>query len=149
MAAQIAFHVRSETADIGDPSSIYRLLAALRELGVPRIDLTAFLGKVLIQQIEAMQMLTFFATQKVHALLIQKQAALDSPPAAFLHASPVLERIADKTLGRDVAYGLVPVLHLHRMQGNINDIAVYVELRHFHPVAHSDQVVGGDLHTGH
>ncbi|MNT19288.1 hypothetical protein D3C72_1545430 [compost metagenome] len=35
------------------------------------------------------------------------------------------------------------------MQGDVDHIAVGVELRHFHPVADADDVVGGDLHAGH
>ncbi len=81
-------------------------------------------------------------------MLIQVKAALDPAAATFLHAAPVLERVGNETLGRNAGDGLVPVLHLDGMQGDVDDISVGIELRHFHPVADANQVIGGDLHTG-
>src|SRR5690606_31006068 len=91
----------------------------------------------------------FLLAEKVHALLVEKEAALDPPTATFLHAAPVLERVGNEALGRDAGDRLVPVLDLDRVQGDIDHVAVGIQLRNLHPVADTNQVVGGDLYTGH
>ncbi len=149
VGAQIALDIGAEGPEIGHPAGVDRVLPTLGELGVPLVDLLALVDQVILQQAKAIQPLALVGIEKMHALLIQIQAALDAPAAAFLHAAPVLERIRDKALCRDAGDGLVPVLHLDGMQRDIDHVAVGIELRHLHPVADADQVVGGDLYAGH
>lgn len=61
----------------------------------------------------------------------------------------VAEGVGDESLGGDGGDGLVEVLHLDRVQGDVDDVAVGVELGHLDPVTDADDVVAGDLHAGH
>ena len=76
------------------------------------------------------------------------QGALDPPAAALLHAAPVLERHLDELVGWDRGNRLVPVLYLHGVQGDVDDIAVGTEVGRFDPVANADHAVRGDGETG-
>src|SRR5690606_39760532 len=58
--------------------------------------------------------------QEAHRALVQVQRALDPAAAGLAHAAPVLERVADQLLGRDRGDGLVPVLHRHRVQRDVD-----------------------------
>ncbi len=78
---------------------------------------------------------------KTDGVHIDVQRAFDAPPAGVAHAAPVLERIADERIRWDRRNRLVPVLHLHRRQRNINHIAVGTILGHLDPVAQMDHIV--------
>src|SRR5690625_407021 len=52
-------------------------------------------------------------------------------------------------MGGNHRHCLVPVLDLHSVQGNVDDITVCIELRHLDPVPHPHQVIIGQLNAGH
>ena len=52
-------------------------------------------------------------------------------------------------MGRNGGDRLVPVLDLHRVESDFDDVAVRAVLRHLDPVADADHVVAGDLYAGH
>lgn len=67
----------------------------------------------------------------------------------FLRASAgVAERLAHQAPGGDGDDGLVEVLDLDRVQGDIHHIAVGPGLGHLDPVADVEHVVAGQLHAG-
>nr|GFD56958.1 hypothetical protein [Tanacetum cinerariifolium] len=80
---------------------------------------------------------------------INEQAALDASSAGLLHAAPVSERLGHQAPGRNGNNGLVKILHLDRVQRDVDDIAVGAHLRHLDPVADPQHVVAGQLHTGY
>ncbi|MNJ62444.1 hypothetical protein D3C77_582840 [compost metagenome] len=81
VAAQVALHIRTEGADVGDTPGIHRLATGFGQLGVPVVDLAALVDQVVLQQVEAIQPLALLAVQEVDALLVDQQAALDAPAA--------------------------------------------------------------------
>jgi hypothetical protein len=74
---------------------------------------------------------------------------LDAAAPTLEHAAPVPEAVLEKLVRRDDGDRLVPVLHLHRVQRDVDDIPVGAELRHLDPVADADQIVVGELNAGH
>ena len=68
------------------------------------------------------------------------------PPGLF-HPPPVLERLRDQRLGGDRGDGLVPVLHLDRVQRDLYDVPVRAVRRHLDPISHVDHVVARELHA--
>ncbi|MNZ58544.1 hypothetical protein D3C78_765560 [compost metagenome] len=112
------------------------------------MELLALAGQVVSEQAHSAQALFFFSGQKTHARSIDEQAAFDPPAARLLHATVVAERLAHQPPGGDRDNGLVEVLHLNRVQGDIDHIAIGADLGHFDPVADVQHVVTGELHAG-
>ena len=149
LAAQITLHIHPEDAHIGDAAAVDHIALAARRPRVPFGQLGLFGSEVVGEHIKAAQGLRLGVAQKADALLVQVDAALDAPPTRLRHAPPVAERIRNQALGGDVGDRLVPVLHLDRVQGNVDHAAVHPDLRHLNPVAHPHHVVRAELHTGH
>ena len=105
--------------------------------------------QVIAQQAHAFQTLLLLIGQKGNVTRVNKQAALDPPSARLLHATPVLERLGHQAPGRNRDNGLVEILYFDRVQGDIDDITIGTDLRHLDPVADPQQIVAGQLHTGH
>ncbi len=70
-------------------------------------------------------------------------------PPDSKHAAPVLVAVAHQPPGGNGGDGLVPVLHLHRVQRDVDHEAIGADLGHLYPVAHAQHVVGAQLHAGH
>lgn len=75
--------------------------------------------------------------------------ALDTASAALLHSTPVLERVAHKSVGWNRGNRLVPVLYLDGGERHLHHIAVGPILWHGDPVAWAQHVVGRELHSSH
>ena len=87
----------------------------------------------------------FVVFEKTHAGRIDIKLALDAATAGLGHAAPVLERLGDELprwYGDDSA---VEIAHLHRMQRDVDDIAIHAGRGHRDPVAHAQHVVGAEL----
>ena len=115
---------------------------------VPGLELGLLAPDVVGEQVHLSHAYFFIVTQEAHAAGVDKQAAFDAPPAGGLHAAPVLERFGHQAPGGDGDDGLVEVLHLDRVQGDIHHVAIRANLRHFDPVANPQHVVAGQLHAG-
>ena len=149
MFAQVAVHIGAEGAQVGHPARVHRRQPACGQVGVPGVQLLLGAVHVVVQQHKRLHVGAFLFAQKTHAVLVQVQRPFDTAATGLTHAAPVLERVADEFFGRDGGDGLVPVLHLHRVQRNVDHVAIGVLLRHLDPVAHPHHVVRADLHTRH
>ena len=56
--------------------------------------------------------LPFVGRTETDGVHVDIQRALDTAAAAFAHAAPVLERIADQGVWRNGGDGFIPILHL-------------------------------------
>ena len=52
-------------------------------------------------------------------------------------------------MGWDCGDRLIPVLDFHRVERNVDDVAVGMSLGHFDPVPDPDHIVGHDLNASH
>src|SRR3546814_4405175 len=80
--------------------------------------------------------------------LVDAQRPLDFAPARLEHRPPILVTVRNQPMGRYGGDRLVPVLHLDRVQGDVDHITVGIKLRHFDPVADPQHVVRGELDRG-
>src|SRR5690606_40403734 len=64
--------------------------------------------------------------EETHRGLVDQQRALDPAAAEVGHPAPVAVALADQRPGRDGADRLVPVLHLDRVQADVDHVAVGV-----------------------
>ena len=115
---------------------------------VPGLELGLFAADVTGQQMHPAQPLFFVIVEKTHSPGVDEQAALDPPATRLLHAAPVAERLGHQPPGRDRDDGLVEILHLDRVQGDVHYITVGTDLGHLDPVADPQHVVAGQLHAG-
>ena len=90
-----------------------------------------------------------FRCAEPHRGGVEQDGTFDTPSAAFAHAAPVLERIADQRVRRDRRDRLVEILHLDRGERNFGHVAVGAVFGHRDPVARAQHVVGRKLHAGH
>lgn len=147
--AQVMLDVGAEGTQVGDPAGVGWFLGGIGQFGVPAQQLALLVAQVLAEQQEALQAGNLVRAQKAHAGLVQVDRPLDAAAAGFLHAAIILERVADQAFGRNGGDGLVPVLHLDGMQGDVDDITVGIELWHLDPVTDAHDIAGRDLHAGH
>src|SRR5690606_10006686 len=145
---QVGESIRAKRTDIGETAQIGHHGAVSAQLRVGLCHAGALFFEVDVQQSQVLQPRDGFVVDEIDALCIQPQAALDTPPARFLHAAPVLEAFADQPVRRYGGESFVPVLHLDGVQRDVDDIAVGTDLRHFDPVADPQHIVGGELHAG-
>ena len=138
----------TEGADVGQLAPVGGQLCHRAQGLVPAVQLLALLRQVVAEQAHLAQALLFFRREEAHPGGVDEQAALDAPPARLLHAPIVAERLAHQAPGGDGDDGLVEVLHLDRVQGDVHHIAVGADLGHLDPVAHVQHVVAGELHAG-
>ena len=148
MAFQISQGIRAEGAEVGHAAAVGRQLRAFTLGFVPGLELGLLAPDVVREQMHLGHACFFVIPQKTHAAGVDIQTALDTAPARSLHAAPVLERLGHQAPGGDGDDGLVEILHLDRMQGDVHHIAIRADLGHFDPVADPQHVVAGQLHTG-
>ncbi|MNJ14976.1 hypothetical protein D3C77_92140 [compost metagenome] len=148
MALQVGQGIGAEGADVGHAPTVGGKLGDIALGFVPGLELAALAGDVVGQQAHFTQALFLIVAQETHSAGVDEQAALDPPPARLLHAAPVLERLGHQAPGGDGDDGLVEILHLDRVQGNVHHIAIGADLGHLDPVADPQHVVAGQLHAG-
>ncbi len=148
MAFQVGQGIGAEGAEVGHAPAVGRHRRDIALGLVPAFQLGLLAADVVGQQADLAQALFFLVMQKAHAAGIDEQAALDPPSAGLLHAAPVAEGFGHQAPGRDRDDGLVEILHLDRVQGDVHHIAVGADLGHLDPVADPQHVVAGQLHAG-
>ena len=114
----------------------------------PEID-RLFVGFLVPDVAEAAETCDLLCRAAPYGPGIDRYGAFDAPSAAFAHAAPVLERVADQRIGRDRRDRLVEILHLDRRQRDFGHVAVGAVFRHRDPVAGTQHVVGRELHARH
>ena len=149
MAFQVGKGISTEGADIGHAPTVGGQGCHVALGFIPAFEFGLLAMQVVAQQAYPFQTLLLLIGQERDIAGINKQAALDPAPAGLLHAAPVLERLGHQAPGRNRDNGLVEILHLDGVQGDIDHITVGTHLRHLDPVADSQQVVAGQLHAGH
>ena len=82
------------------------------------------------------------------AVHVDVDGSLDAAAARFLHATPVLESVADEGVGRDGGDGIVEVAHLDGVERHLDDCSVGAIFLHRDPVARAQHVVGRELYAG-
>ena len=85
---------------------------------------------------------------KADAVHVDVDGSLDAATARFLHATPVLESVADEGVGRDGGDGIVEVAHLDGVERHLDDCSVGAIFLHRDPVARAQHVVGRELYAG-
>ena len=148
MALQVRQRVGAERAEVGHAPTVGRQLRAVALGLVPGLEFGLLAADIAAEQVHLGHAHFFLIVQETHAAGVDVQAALDTAPTGGLHATPVLERLGHQAPGGDGDDGLVEVLHLHRVQGDIHHIAIGADLGHFDPVTDAQHVVAGQLHTG-
>lgn len=83
-----------------------------------------------------------------YAAEIKIYAAHDPSSVTFLHWFPVLERVIDKSLGRDGHYGIVEIAHLDGSERYLLHRAVDARLVNGNPVAFVYHVVACEPYSG-
>ncbi len=151
VAAQVGDAVGAKGADVGQAAAVGQHLEFLGAdvLAVVFFDLAHLLFQIGAQQADALELLEQRFIDEADGVDVDGEGALDAAAAAFAHPPPVAKGGRDQLIGRDGGDGLVPVLHPHGGQGNIDDIAVGAVLGHLDPVPLPHQIHGGDLHPGH
>jgi len=143
----VGFDVGAEDLDVGDLRSIQRgVVAAV----LPAVGFDGCLpfGDVVADQVDAGVAGDHLGGAEVDGVLVERDGAHDAPPAALLHAAPVLVGHLDELVGGDDGDGLVPVLHLDGVQADVEDGAVGVVGGNLQPVTLAHQVLDRDLHAG-
>ncbi|MNQ81044.1 hypothetical protein D3C85_960480 [compost metagenome] len=141
--------IGAEGADVGQPAAVGRHAGQFPHGLVGLGDVLRLGLQVVVQEAKAHQALGFFVGQETHAGRIDAQRALDAPAAGFEHVAVVAIAFREQLVGRHRGNGVVPVLHLDRMQRDVLHETIGVGLRHFDPVADAQHVVAGQLRAGH
>jgi len=148
MIAQIIVYIGPKRTDIGELTPVDRIVGAVAKLLVPFGDFLGLLGQIIRQPINCAKSGSLVIRQKTNGVLIDIKRALDATPAGFLHAAIVLHRLGDELADRNGGDRLVEILDLDGIERDFRDIAIGVEILHFNPVADTNHVGRGDLHTG-
>ncbi len=143
---EIGMYIGAEGADVGQPPAVEHLFSGMAR--VPAFHFLLLGPEIVAQQTEARKIDETAIIKKMDAVLVDHQRAHDPSAARFRHPAPVAETFINKPVRGDGSDGLVEILHLHRVQCDVDDVAIGVELRHLDPVAQADHVIGADLNRG-
>jgi len=124
MPPQIGLHIGPERADIASPAGVCGDGRHVADRLVPRRDFRAFGGEISLKPAEFPQPGDIVFVEKSNAVLIEIERALDPRPAGFLHGAPVSEGLGDQFANGDGGDGVVLVLHLDRVEGDFDDLAI-------------------------
>ena len=103
---------------------------------------------IIFQQTDLPIFVQHLRRAELHAVHININGTLHTTSAALTHPPPILERVADKQIGRNRSNGIIPVTHLHCVQRDFYHRTVSSIFGHCNPVAHLQHVIGRQLHTG-
>src|SRR3546814_10024490 len=103
------------------------LFRSVRPRGIPRLDLAFLCGQIVGEQRKAFQSLHLPRFEEADAGLVDAQRPLDFAPARLEHRPPILVTVRNQPMGRYGGDRLVPVLHLDRVQGDVDHITVRSE----------------------
>jgi len=137
-----AYHQHQVAAHVGAVAQV------IREILPQRLQVDDFLrciGRKIPLFAEPRRL---FRRAPVNRAGVDEDRALDASSAAFAHAPPVLERVADQRIGRNRRNRLVEILHLDRRQRHLDYIPVGTVFTHRYPVSRSQHVVGRELNAG-
>ncbi|MPM79700.1 hypothetical protein SDC9_126739 [bioreactor metagenome] len=90
-----------------------------------------------------------FRRAEFNTVHINPDRTLHPSAAGFLHASPVLKRIAHQSIGRNGRNGIIPITNFNRIECHLNHRTVGSIFGHHNPIAHTQHIVGRQLNARH
>ena len=124
MPPKISLHIGPERTGIGGTTGVCGDGGHVADRLVPRRNLRAFGGEIFLKPAEFRQPADIVFVEKSDAVLIEIERALYPPPAGFFHGPPVSEGLGDQFANGDGGDGVVLVLHIDRVEGDFDDLAI-------------------------
>ncbi len=148
MSAEIVLDINPESADVGQASSIDRLIGVNVLFLVIGVNFGEPLVNIVGQQMNAPKPLQHLAGTELNRRHIDIDRPFDPTRTGLDHAAPVAERVLDQSVGRNGRDRPIEVLHLDGGQRNVNNRAVGIVFGHLNPITDAQHVIGGQLDAG-